>query len=419
MRLRTRAFLLCFIPVALLLTVSFWATRGLVQATVKDGLRSSLRENHLSIARLRSRSDLRNSRFLKVVGENASLKAGLQLLLSDPSSSDARETVGDQLRELCEQMGLDFLLVSDPGGNALAAVLRTGEEITLLATPPEHSPRNGLMVEGDRVYQVVSVSIDQGDENMGTLSVGERFDVSEFNTPAVLIRDGKVLKSSIPGITLPGVEAALRECRGEGECEVRLGGQAYISLPLQSLSFGDGFVVRTLQNVDGASGPVQSILNRVFLMASVGAVILALLFNVLSAQNIVGPITAMISDLRKSEKTGLLPEFGGALSPVREVRELTSSFNRAAGAIREARRTLQGAYVEFVGSLASALDARDQYTAGHSGRVSEVSCAIATAMGIAGDELNDIRIGALLHDIGKIGISDTVLQKPGKLTAHR
>ena len=55
------------------------------------------------------------------------------------------------------------------------------------------------MVEGDRVYQVSFSVHYHGDENMGTLSVGERFDVSEFNTPAVLIRDGKVLKSSIPG----------------------------------------------------------------------------------------------------------------------------------------------------------------------------------------------------------------------------
>ena len=84
MRFRTRAFLLCFVPFALLLTGSFWAIQKLVKSTVRDGLRTSLRENHVSIARLRARSDLRNSRFLKVAGENASLKAGLELLASYP-----------------------------------------------------------------------------------------------------------------------------------------------------------------------------------------------------------------------------------------------------------------------------------------------------------------------------------------------
>src|SRR5277367_2972649 len=111
MRFRTRAFLLSFVPFAILLTVSFWAIQGLVQSTVRNGLRDSLRANHLAISRLRSRSDLQNSRFLKVAGENSSLKAGLQLMLMSPDS-DARQTVEDQLRELCDRMGFDFLLVS-------------------------------------------------------------------------------------------------------------------------------------------------------------------------------------------------------------------------------------------------------------------------------------------------------------------
>ncbi|MGA2716504.1 MAG: HD domain-containing phosphohydrolase [Bryobacteraceae bacterium] len=417
MRFRTRAFLLCFIPFALLLAGSFWATQKLVQTTVQDGLRSSLRENQLSIARLRSRTDLQNSRFLRVVGENAALKAGLQLLQSNPTSPSAKETVEDQLRELCVQMGFDYLAVSDPEGTALAAVIRTDAGVTPLSPLPERSTQRGLTMQGDTVYQIASVPIDQAEENIAELSVGERFNLSEFNTPAVLLGEGKVLKSSIPGIPLSEIETALKACHSQDECDVRLGGQGYMSLPLQ-ISFGDGYAVRSLQNVDAASGPVQSVLNRLFLSASIGVILVALLFSVLSSQNIVEPITAMISHLQRSESTGLLPEFTGDLSPIREIRELTSSFNRAAGAIREARQSLQRAYLEFVGSLASALDARDRYTSGHSGRVSELSCATAMALGVSGDELNDIRIGALLHDIGKIGISDIVLQKPGKLTAE-
>ena len=415
MRFRTRAFLLCFVPVALLLMGSFWAIQKLVETTVQDNLRASLRDNQLSIARVRSRTDLQNSRFLRVVGENASLKAGLQLVRSNPTNLAAKETLEDQLRELCAQMGFDYLAVSDPDGRALAAVIRTDAQVTSLAAP-EHSPHSGLLTQGDRVFQIASVPIDQAEENIGELSVGERFDLSEFNTPAVLLREGKVLRSSVPGIALPEMETVLKACRSRDECDVRLGGANYMSLPLQGVSLGDGYSVRSLQNVDAASGPVLSVLNRLFLTASIGVVLVALLFGVLSSQNIVEPITAMISQLRRSERTGLLAEFTGDLSPIREIQELTSSFNRAAGAIREARQSLQRAYLEFVGSLASALDARDRYTAGHSGRVSELSCATAIALGVTGNELNDIRIGALLHDIGKIGVSDIVLQKPGKLT---
>jgi len=69
-----------------------------------------------------------------------------------------------------------------------------------------------------------------------------------------------------------------------------------------------------------------------------------------------------------------------------------------------------------VGSLAHALDARDQYTAGHSRRVSELSCALASALKMQDQDVERIRAGALLHDIGKIGVADSVLQKPGRLT---
>jgi HD-GYP domain-containing protein (c-di-GMP phosphodiesterase class II) len=112
----------------------------------------------------------------------------------------------------------------------------------------------------------------------------------------------------------------------------------------------------------------------------------------------------------------VLTEFHTDLASLKEIRELTESFDRAAGAIREGRERLYQAYLEFVGSLASALDARDCYTAGHSRRVSEISCAVGEAANMSKQDLDELRIGALLHDIGKIGIGDLVLQKPGPLT---
>jgi HD-GYP domain-containing protein (c-di-GMP phosphodiesterase class II) len=415
MRFRTRAFLLCFVPFALLLTGSFWTVQKLVQSTVRDGLRTSLRENHLSIARLHSRSDLQNSRFLKVVGENASLKAGLQLLTSYPTNSAAIQTVEDQLQELCQQMGFDVLMISNSRGTPLAGVIRSDGKLAPMEDL-SHMPRHGLMARMDKVYQMASIPIDQGEENLGELSVGERFDFSEFNTPAVLIRNGQILQSSIARIPLPQVQESLAGCLGLGECDIRLAGHNYISLPLQSISLGDGYLLRSLQNVDSATGPVQSVLNRVFLTASIGIVLAALMCSIFSSRSIVQPIAAMIAHLRLTEGTGLLPEFRNELSPIREVQDLTASFNHAAGAIREAREGLQHAYLEFIGSLANALDARDPYTAGHSHRVSELSCATASALGVTPRELDEIRIGALLHDIGKIGISDAVLQKTGLLT---
>jgi HD-GYP domain-containing protein (c-di-GMP phosphodiesterase class II) len=416
MRFATRTFLWSFIPFAVLLLGSFWAIQKLVEHTVRDSLRSSLRQTHVSIARVRSNSELQNSRFLKILGENAALKAGLQLLLANPKSGEARLTVQEQLHEICDTLGVDFLLISDPQGAALAGVMRVGEQLLAMDIARIRPPQRGFLTVGERAYQVVSTAIDQGDENLGTLTVGEHFDFSEFSTSAVLAHHGKVLKSSIPGIPLADVEAALQACQEQAECEVRLGGETYISLPMESIYFGEGYLLRSLQSVDAASHPVQKILQNVFLLAGLGALLAALILSVLSSRSIVSPIAVLVSRLRQSEKTGLLPEFHSKLSSIQEMQDLTESFNRAAAAIREARQNLSRAYVEFVRSLAGALDARDRYTAGHSRRVSEFSCTVAQALRLTGGELEEIRIGALLHDIGKIGIADSVLQKPEKLT---
>jgi putative two-component system response regulator len=69
-------------------------------------------------------------------------------------------------------------------------------------------------------------------------------------------------------------------------------------------------------------------------------------------------------------------------------------------------------------TLAKTIDARDPYTAGHSGRVAEYADRIAMRMGLDAVARNDMRRGALFHDLGKIVIPDAVLRKPGALNAE-
>lgn len=75
----------------------------------------------------------------------------------------------------------------------------------------------------------------------------------------------------------------------------------------------------------------------------------------------------------------------------------------------------QGHLIEVVTSLASAIDAKDEYTRGHSTSVSRYAEALARALNMPEKEVERIKLGALLHDIGKIGIPETVLKKPSKL----
>ena len=89
---------------------------------------------------------------------------------------------------------------------------------------------------------------------------------------------------------------------------------------------------------------------------------------------------------------------------------------RQAVEIKEAYDMLEITYDRTLASLTSALDARDRETEGHSMRVSAVSKKLGEKLGFSSEQLKVLERGSLLHDIGKIGISDTILHKPGKLT---
>src|SRR5437868_4408782 len=105
-----------------------------------------------------------------------------------------------------------------------------------------------------------------------------------------------------------------------------------------------------------------------------------------------------------------------------ELAELGSSFNQMTDQIERFVGDLQRSAAEnrelFLGTvkaLAAAIDGKDPYTRGHSERVSRFSIATAQGLGLPLDEIEKIRVSALLHDVGKIGIDDRVLKKPSAL----
>jgi putative nucleotidyltransferase with HDIG domain len=414
MRLATRSFLWSVVPFALLLIGSFWTVQAFVMSAVRNGLRATVRDTQSAIARMRDRTAQREGRVLRVVAENSALKSGLQLLLTNAQDPQARRTVEDQLSEIGGELGFDFLLVSDADG-PLAAVLREDGNTHPLDLKKAQPPRQGFFTPGAVTYQVTSEPIDQGSENLGTLSVGELFDLSGVPVPAVLLHHGKVVETNSASLRVPEAEALLRGCPQTAECELRLSGELYTSLPMES-GPDPAYQIRSLQSVDAATKPVQNAVRAVFLGAGLLALVLAVAVSGLSSRSIVQPIDGLVERLRDSAKTGDLPEFNGTPARIHEIHELGESFNRATAAIREGQERLQHANIEFLEAMANALDARDPYTAGHSRRVSQYACALGQALSVSEAELNVIRVGALLHDIGKIGISDAILQKPGRLT---
>jgi putative nucleotidyltransferase with HDIG domain len=101
-----------------------------------------------------------------------------------------------------------------------------------------------------------------------------------------------------------------------------------------------------------------------------------------------------------------------------DVEMLENVANQAVSAIENARlyENIQKVYLSTIEVLATAIDAKDPYTQGHSRRVTQYSVAIAEELNLSQKEIENVRYAGLLHDVGKIGIKDSIIRKPGRLT---
>jgi HD-GYP domain-containing protein (c-di-GMP phosphodiesterase class II) len=97
------------------------------------------------------------------------------------------------------------------------------------------------------------------------------------------------------------------------------------------------------------------------------------------------------------------------------VRQYLERTGAAVEEIREANLSLRRAHKDTIAALSRSMEAKDLYTGSHTERVAAVAVALGRRLGFRDEELEAIEIGALLHDIGKIGIPEDVLRKPGKL----
>jgi len=104
------------------------------------------------------------------------------------------------------------------------------------------------------------------------------------------------------------------------------------------------------------------------------------------------------------------------ISARNELGQLAESFNHMAAQLERHDQNLREMFINTTKALAAAIDAKDPYTRGHSQRVAQISLEIAKEMGVSPTDQQKVNIAALLHDVGKIGIEDVILKKPGQLT---
>lgn len=112
----------------------------------------------------------------------------------------------------------------------------------------------------------------------------------------------------------------------------------------------------------------------------------------------------------KFDQLLLLIESGlKSIDQMREIKKINEE-------LTDAYDKLENAYLESIQTLRYSVEAKDPYTRGHSDRVSEYSVLIGEKLGLSEDELKILKIGGLFHDIGKIGVPDSILKKDSKLT---
>src|SRR5918997_65525 len=141
-----------------------------------------------------------------------------------------------------------------------------------------------------------------------------------------------------------------------------------------------------------------------------------------TALEIAGEIGAVLS---QAEATRELAVLYGQMGRNQETLKLLNAAHRLFGRIN-ARRDLvdvaaktahlEGIYLEVVRQWGSSIESSDTYTFGHSSRVAEYAVAIATAFGLPESDLTAVRVGAYLHDVGKIRVPHEILNKPERLT---
>ena len=105
-----------------------------------------------------------------------------------------------------------------------------------------------------------------------------------------------------------------------------------------------------------------------------------------------------------------------ALFEIEHTDRLNEEVARQTAVAEERSRRIEQMSYQTIQTLAHAIDAKDPYTKGHSTRVSQYSVALARALGWDEERVNDLRFAALLHDIGKIGVPDSILNNPKRLT---
>jgi HD-GYP domain-containing protein (c-di-GMP phosphodiesterase class II) len=336
-----------------------------------------------------------------------------------------REEVDQRISDVLARMSARGVIISRP------QIIRSGQEMGLTIAAPV---MNGdqivaavvAVVSFQEVFKVVKQSSTKSARELLDAGLPVVFVVDQ-NGRAVAHPDAAVAFSERPMTDLKVVQDWLETgaqvqsalapftLEHDGRVSPMLGSYATAELDRNSL-----LGVIAIQDEAAAMTSVRDMRNQT-LFISLLAAAFVLLIGFYFAEKLTRPVRELAAGAHRiaagdfSQRVKVLGRT--------ELGELGASFNQMTDQVERFVSDLQRSADEnhelFLGTvkaLAAAIDGKDPYTRGHSERVSRFAVATAQGLGLPAEEIEQIRISALLHDVGKIGIDDRVLKKPSALT---
>lgn len=417
--------------VALLLLV-FMMVRASVREQVRATVTQNLDISQATLAALEARRTHELRTQAQTLAENPTLKAAMDTYAAETASADPsshRQLIATAQREL-DKLGArvetDAVALATIDGDTIAASGRlrdawshAGADAQL--APADADPDGEAVLEaGGILFRVIRIPLTLDDGAViGWLDLGSALDLHYAEmldhlsrARIAIVHDSMLVASTLSEHQAADFQAAIRKPQPGSE-PIDLDHAPHV---FREIAGAGTAQIYALGSVEDAAAPALARINTVLAGVAFGAFVLALLGSLLLARVLSSPIVrfseAIDAMAAAHDLTKPLPASGSS----RELDLLTANFNHLIASVREAESKTEAAYAGAIRALAAALDARDPYTAGHSERVSTLSVAIGRVLRLPDSDIEVLRLGALLHDIGKIGISDSVLRKPGPLT---
>jgi putative nucleotidyltransferase with HDIG domain len=430
-RFVARTMVATFATVGLILVGVFVVMTLAVRATVRSTVAERLDTGQRILSALEQRRGRELQARVATLAENPTLKAAMDTyheelhLEQGAQSRELLDTIDRQVDNLVTRIHPDIVVVTDPAGTIVTVQGRKRADWPAEGVRPWLSTdaAGEFVALPGAVFRFAAAPLvlqDGQNTVLGELQLAtvldadyaaELSDLSGAGT--VIVSHGALIASTLPAAATRGLSVSMLASVESNDAGLLLAGEHYAV----KLLFRHGSAaVYALDSIDAAAAPMVAAALRATLLIALGAMALIAVASLWLARTVARPIDTLSRSLTTMTQSH---DFSTPISPTGsslEVDALTETFNTMMASVLAAEADTRSAYVGAIRALALALDARDPYTAGHSERVSAISVAIGHQLHLPEAELDILRLGALLHDIGKIGISDHVLRKPGPLT---